>query len=329
MLRWVRELGQGIAILMALAAVSAGSVALGLVIPGLVIPGSAVMAAGGPRASTAYHVTVTPDGQPPVKIHVEEMGSGPVILLIHGLGGSTFYWRHVAPRLATTHRVIAIDLRGFGRSDKPFDQTYGVADHADVVRAFIRQANLSRITLVGHSYGGMIALRLVLDRRLEPWRISRLVAMSAPAYPQNYSPGVRFLNRPLLPYVALLAVPSELIAAVALWGERVGFDQLSERDISIYAEPLAAPGGPHALISTARQIVPPDLDRIIARYPTVAKPTLVLWCREDQVVPLSTGERLARTIPRARLAVIEDCDHMPAEQAPAAVALELRRFLKQ
>lgn len=284
-------------------------------------------AQGSHLGSASYHVRLQPDGQPALNIHVEEMGRGPVILLLHGLGGSSYTWRFVAPRLATTHRVIAVDLRGFGRSDKPFDRAYGVDDHAAVVRAFIRAANLSRVILIGHSYGGMVAIRLALDRRLEPHRIARLVTVSTPAFPQPLSGGVSFLRKPVLPYIALHVVPPELTATLALMMETVGFDRMTDRDISIYADPLSDPGGPHALIETALQIIPPDHDRVIARYPLIAKPTLALTCRDDRVVPLSTGERLARTIPGARLAVIEGCDHMPAEQAPVAVATEIRRFL--
>lgn len=277
--------------------------------------------------SIGYHVRLEPDGQPPLNVYAEELGRGPVILLLHGLGGSSYTWRFIAPRLANSHRVIALDMRGFGRSDKPFDNAYSSQDHAAVVRAFIRAAGLRRITLVGHSYGGMVALRLALDRRLEPDRIARLVVMNAPAYPQPFSSGVSFLRRPVLPYLALLMVPPELTATIAFMMESVGFDRVTDRDISIYAEPLSSPGGPHALIETARQIVPDDLGSIIARYPSIRVPTLVLWCRTDQVVPLKTGARLAKAIPGARLAVIDGCDHMPTEQAPGAVVAELRRFL--
>jgi pimeloyl-ACP methyl ester carboxylesterase len=312
MLRWVRALCRGW-----------GFVAVWLAIAMAAQPARAESVA----RSTGYFVTLQPDNQPPLKIYVEEMGSGPVILMLHGLGGSSYSWRHVAPRLATTHRVIALDLRGFGRSDKPFDQSYAPADHAAVVRATIKALNLSRITLAGHSFGGMVALMVAMDRRLEPHRIAKLVTLAAPAYPQTFSAGVRFLNKPLIPYLALLMVPSEVIATITLMTEKFGFDRYSNQDISIYADPLTDPGGPHALIATARHIVPPDLHRIIARYGTIAKPTLVLWCREDQVVPVSTGERLARAIPNARLAVMEGCDHMPAEQAPQAVVREIRRFL--
>ncbi len=280
-----------------------------------------------PGASKRYRVQLHPEGQPPLSIHVEEMGSGSVLLLLHGLGGSSYAWRQVAPRLAQRHRVIALDMRGFGHSDKPFDLAYSPADQAAVVRAFIKLQNLSRITLIGHSYGGMIALLLSLDRRIEPHRITRLVVIDAPVFPQRFSAGVRFLRRPVLPYLALLMAPSELTTSIAFMMEQVGFDRLTERDISIYAGPLSEPGGPHALIETANQIVPAEFPHMIARYPTMTKPTLVIWCREDSVVPLSTGERLARTLPRARLAVLDGCDHMPAEQAPEALGAEISRFL--
>ncbi len=298
-----------------------------LAVAAWIVPVVAAFASALREGPRGQFVRLAPDGQPPLDVYVEEMGHGPTILLLHGLGGSSYSWRFVAPRLAATHRVVALDLRGFGRSDKPFDRAYGVDDHAAVVRAFIRAANLSRITLVGHSFGGMVALRLVLDRRIEPHRIARLVTISAPAYPQPFSSGIKFLRRPVLPYVALLVVPPELTTTLALMMDAAGFHRFTERDISIYADPLSSPGGPHALIETALQIVPPDLDRLIARYPTIAKPALVMSCREDGVVPIASAERLARTIPGARLSVLEGCDHMPAEQAPTAVATEIRRFL--
>lgn len=292
------------------------------------LPGPAKVHAHPTAGPHAYRVTVAPDGQPPLSLYVEEMGRrGPVVLLLHGLGGSSYSWRHVAPRLAATHRVIAIDLRGFGRSDKPFDLAYSPADHAAVVRAFIRQQRLFNVTVVGHSFGGLVTLLLAMDGRLEPHRIARIAVMDSPAFQQPFSPGVDFLRRPVLPYVVLHLVPPEVPTAIALMMEKMGFETFSRRDISIYADPLLEPGGPHALIETARQIVPPDIDRIVARYRTLSKPALVLWCRDDQVVPLSTGVRLARTLPRARLVVLDGCDHVPAEQAPGAVVAELQRFL--
>lgn len=287
-------------------------------------PAEAQQAAGGP---SNYRVTVQPAGQPPLSLYVEEMGRGAPILFLHGLAGSSYTWRFIAPALAANHRVIAIDLRGFGRSDKPFDQAYAPTDHAAVVRAFIAERRLANITLVGHSFGGMVALMLALDQKLEPHRISRLVLLNAPAYPQPFSPMIELLRKPVLPYVMLHIVPPEVPTILSFAMEKMGLSGVHQRDIDIYADPLHEPGGPHALIQTARHIVPVDFDRMIARYPTIAKPTLVMTCREDQVVPATSALRLSRALPKARLSVLEGCDHITPEQAPQAVIAEMRRFL--
>ena len=299
-----------------------------------ICPASAQSTHGNPGGASAerqpvinYRLTVHPSGQPPLSLYVEEMGHGPTLLLLHGIGGSSYTWRSIAPVLAARHRVIAIDLRGFGRSAKPFDLAYSPLDHAEVVRAFLDERRLSRVTLVGHSYGGLVTLLLAMDRRLGQHRISRIVVIDTPAYPQQFSPGVEFLRRPLLPYLALHVLPPELPIALALMMERMGLERLDQRDVAVYADPLSEPGGPHALIETARQIVPPGFDRLIRQYRTITKPALVLTCRDDQVVPVATARLLARALPGARLTVLEGCDHVPPEQAPDAVIEAMRGFL--
>lgn len=306
-----------------LSGVRAFVAALSILLTGL----AAGIAQAGPGDPVNYRVMVHPAGQPPLSVYVEEMGRGPPILFLHGLAGSSYTWRFVAAGLAATHRVIAIDLRGFGRTEKPFDQAYSPADHAAVVRAFITERRLANLTLVGHSFGGMVTLMLALDARLEPHRISRLVLLNAPAYPQPFSPMIQLLQQPVLPYVMLHIVPPELPTILSFAMEKMGLARVHQRDIDIYADPLHEPGGPHALIQTARHIVPADFSRMIAHYPTIAKPTLVMTCREDQVVPATSAVRLSRAIPRARLAVLEGCDHILPEQAPQAVIAEMKRFL--
>src|SRR5262249_15605929 len=96
----------------------------------------------------------------PVKLFYEEEGKGPPIPLIHGFRTSPYTWRHIAPVLALTHRVIAVDLKGFGQSDKPFDARYSVFDQAELLAQFIEDHDLRDLTIVGHSFGGGVALRL-------------------------------------------------------------------------------------------------------------------------------------------------------------------------
>ncbi len=107
-------------------------------------------------------IALTLNGRAPVTLHYEEEGSGPPLLLVHGLGESSFTWHDVVPALAARFRVIALDLKGFGRSDKPEDDAYGADDQAALIANFIVSRGLENVTLVGHSFGGTVALRTAL-----------------------------------------------------------------------------------------------------------------------------------------------------------------------
>lgn len=274
-------------------------------------------------AGGAYRITLAPQGQPPVALYVEEQGRGAPIVLLHGLGGSGYSWHRQVPELARSHRVITLDLRGFGRSDKPFDTRYSAADQAQLVAAFLATRGLSGVTLVGHSFGGVVSLLVALDPAASR-RIARLVLVSTPALPQAFSPGVAFLRKPVLPYLALMLMPAELPTAFGLFSEKADMSHVGEADVRIYAEPLRDSAGRHALIETARQLRPANAAQIISRYPSIRQPTLVVSCRNDQVVPLSTAQRLSQMLPRARLEVLEGCDHIPSEQRPEAVTALIR-----
>lgn len=279
--------------------------------------------AHGPQTES-YRITVQPERMAPLALHVEETGNGPVLLMLHGLASSTYTWRRLVERLAPHYRIIAIDLKGHGRSDKPFDQAYSPAEHAAVVRAFLVKRGLTRVSLVGHSLGGFVGLLLAMDPRTSS-RIQRLVLMATPAYRQPLSPAVALMQHPVLPYLTTLLIPPELPAALALFFENAGV--VRSADVTSYADPLTEPGGAHALISTSRQLVPPDTDEILRHYAGIRQPALLLHCRDDEVVPSSTSWRLARALPRARLHMLDGCHHIPAEQATDDVARLMLRFL--
>lgn len=267
----------------------------------------------------------------PVGLYAEERGHGDPVVLLHGLGGSTYSWRYIAPLLARSHRVIAIDLKGFGRSDKAFDTAYGAADQARLIADFVRGRGLSNVTLAGHSFGGVVALLTAMElRRRDPGRLRRLVLIDAPALPQELTPLVRLMQQPVLPYALLTAIPAGVMTSLALLS---GSGQRFERDYTAgdaaaYAEPFYDAAARHAYIQTSRQIAPALSAReLVAAYRQVKLPTLLVWCTRDTVVPLSTGQALARILPRARLEQIEGCDHAPTDEAPLALAGHLSRFL--
>ncbi len=292
-----------------------------------------LVTASAAAAKVDYQAPVAPPGAPEISLHVEEFAPvgperGEPLLLIHGLAASTYSWRHVAPELARGRRVIALDLRGFGRSDKPFDQRYSGADQAEHVIAFIRRRGLKRVTIVGHSFGGAVALMTTLAlNRSAPGLVKKLVLLDAPAYPQQPTPFVTFLQQPVLPYAVLTVVPPGLAAALVFSGE--GESKSPPLDvISAFAAPFYQAAARHALISTARQIRPANWRELVARYPSIRQPTLIVWCDHDDIVPLSSGERLAKAMPNARLEVIPGCQHSPQDEAPGRFLRLMREFLK-
>lgn len=280
----------------------------------------------GDAAEGPYARLGPPDA--PVKLYYEEQGKGPPVLLIHGFGASTFTWRFVVPELAKTHRVIAVDLKGFGQSDKPFDERYSVVDQAELLAQLIEEKDLRNLTLVGHSFGGGVALLLALEanQRLDG-RITKLVLLDTIAYPQHIPVFFRLLDVPLVSQIGVRMVPPSVQTRVAL--EIAYFDdsKIDPAEIETYAAPLKTAAGKHAMIHSARQILPEDIAELSERYKTMTLPTLILWCDHDRIVPLEVGLRLRRTLPNSTLRLVQDCGHMPQEEQPASTVELIKGFI--
>jgi pimeloyl-ACP methyl ester carboxylesterase len=264
----------------------------------------------------------------PVKLYYSEEGKGPPLLLIHGFGASTFTWRFVAPELAKSHRVIAVDLKGFGQSDKPFDGRYSVYDQAELLAQLIEDKDLRDLTLVGHSFGGGVALLLALEanQRLDG-RITRLVLLDSIAFPQNIPVFFRLLDVPLVSQIGVRMVPPSVQARVALQIAYFDDSKIDPEEIELYAAPLKTAAGKHAIIYSARQIVPEDIAELSERYKTIELPTLILWCDHDRIVPLEVGIKLRRTLPNSTLRLVEECGHMPQEEQPASTLALIKGFI--
>jgi pimeloyl-ACP methyl ester carboxylesterase len=288
--------------------------------------GSCGLSAGDALFAGPYARLGPPDA--PVKLFYEEEGKGSPVLLIHGFGTSTYTWRHIAPELALTHRVIAVDLKGFGQSDKPFDGRYSVLDQAELLAQLIEDQDLHDLTIVGHSFGGGVALRLALDhdKRLAG-RIKKLVLLDSIAYPQHIPVFFRLLDVPIVSHLGVRMVPPTVQTRVALNIAYFDDSKIDPEEVETYAAPLKTAAGKHAIIYSARQIVPDDLDAVAESYKSIALPTLILWCDHDRIVPLEIGLKLRRAMPNSSLRLIQDCGHMPQEEQPETTLELLQGFI--
>ncbi len=251
------------------------------------------------------------------------------LVFLHGFAGNQSTWRLWVDDLSRDYHLLTVDLKGFGNASKPRDRKYSPGDHAQLVWEFLDERDLRDVTLVGHSLGGGVAL-LVALRQMDVGvsRVTRLAIISGPAYPQALPPFVSLARLPLLGSVALRLVPPRRIIAAAL--RSIVFDPRSITDLQIdnYAAPISAKGGRYGLLQAARQLVPPDLDTLVARYPDIDLPVLLLWGRNDGVIPLEVAHRLHETLPNARLDVLERCGHLLPEEQPQAGISALRSFLE-
>lgn len=288
---------------------------------------AAALAAGGlagasaraaPATPPGHNVTLTLPDRAPVSLYYEEAGDGPPVVLLHGLGESTFTWHEIVPALARRHRVIALDLKGFGRSDKPDDGAYAADDQAALVARFLIERRLEGVTLIGHSFGGTVALRTALAEGIRgTGRIRRLAVIGAPALPRAAARRFDLVKLPLVPDALAAVLPAEAMARLLLREAMGGKVEASDALVEGYAAPYRDAAAMRAFLATARTIVAEDGQRDIAkRYRKLDTQVLVVWCRKDPIVPLHAGRRLASTLPRARLAVLEGCHHLPQHERP-------------
>jgi pimeloyl-ACP methyl ester carboxylesterase len=247
-----------------------------------------------------------------IMLHVEDEGAGsPALVFLHYWGGSSRTWRHVVSALAPDFRTIAIDQRGWGRSDAP-DAGYALADLADDAEGVIAALALDRAILVGHSMGGKVA-QLLASRR-PSWLAGLVLVAPSPPTPLALPPGVR--QEMVGAYTTrdrIIATVEQVLAAAPLAPadlEAVVSDSLRGAPAAKAAWPLAA-----------------SQEDITHAVGDIAVPTLVLSGEEDRVDPPSVlREALLPRIRNAVLRLLPDVGHLSPLEAPTAVADAIRAF---
>ncbi len=254
-----------------------------------------------------------------VHVHVRERGQGPSVVLIHGYGASMELWRGVQDALAVDHRVIALDLKGFGWTSRP-PGDYAPPAQATLVWHVLDQLGVDDVAIVGHSWGSSVALAMTLA---QPARVRRIALYSAYVFEAQVPSFFRW---------ARLDGAGELLFAM-YYRQR-----LEDRAALAYHDPRfitqarvdrieaehGRPGAVAAALATARGQRYAEVER---RYGEIRQPTLLLWGDDDLVTPLRYGRRLARVLPDARLEVYADCGHIPMVEAANQTTRDLAAFL--
>jgi pimeloyl-ACP methyl ester carboxylesterase len=262
-----------------------------------------------------------------IQLYKEAYGSGDPILCLHGMGGSTFSWRHLIAPFSRHNKLILVDFKGCGKSPKPVDGQYSIHDHADSIYQIIQEENLTNLTLVGNSLGGAVALILAI--RLcehEPGRLSKLILIDSGG-DKKFLPSHLKLIRCFLGAPITHWAPAKLAARLTLRFCYYDKRKITREQVEAYSQPLASPGGRYALLQTARQCIPANADELAAKVKTINVATLILWGRQDAVIPLEAGEHLHQAIPHSTLEVIEHCGHIPQEEKAEETISLVSKFL--
>jgi len=245
--------------------------------------------------------------------------SGPVLLLLHGMAGSSLTWRHVMPALARRFTVVAPDLLGHGDSEKPRTE-YSLGAHANVVRDLMAALGHARATLVGQSYGGGVAMQLAYQY---PDRCERLVLVSSGGLGREVSALLRGLAVPGAAQVfPLLCSPwhRDLATRVAAAAGRFGLRAapVLEEIWRSYAT-LASADARHAFFRTLAAVIDVEGQSVSATdrlYLASQVPTLIVWGACDRLIPVGHGRAAHARIAGSRLAVFEGVGHFPHCEAP-------------
>jgi len=250
-------------------------------------------------------------------VHYQEFGeaSNPTLLLIHGFTASAYVWNAVAPSLADEgFRVVAVDLLGFGYSEKPSWFDYTIGSQARMVSRFMDRLGIGRAGVVGSSYGGAVALTLALDY---PERVEKLVLVDAVINDEATNHPIMRLAR--IPGVGEVITPF-LIDSRAFMKFRMqgtlapANHHLITRDrIESVIRPLQAKDGHNAVLRSGRNW---NAARIEADAHLVNQPTLIIWGEEDLTIPIRCGESLYNSILNSRFVVLKNCGHVPQEEKP-------------
>lgn len=269
---------------------------------------------------------------------IQEAGSaeGPAVVLVHGFGGLTYTWRHTLPALAAAgYRVLALDLKGFGLSEKRFDLDYSHPSQADFVAEVMTAAGIEQAVLVGHSMGGSVIAHFA---QRHPERATALIFVDgAVREASNAEPGG-----------SIFGVPAQLGAVAEFppfrrWGQLalrlfLTRERLSEIQLSAYVvqgvvtedvregylKVQSLKDWDLALLGVLRDSGRNALAQPLA---TLRTPAHILWGERDPWIPLSRGEALQAALPGSSLVVFPGVGHLPMEEAPEAFNAALLELL--
>jgi pimeloyl-ACP methyl ester carboxylesterase len=267
-----------------------------------------------------------------VRIHYQDIhltAQAEPLVLIHGFCASTYTWKDcVRPLAKAGYRVITVDLKGYGFSEKPADDRYDIMDQVNLIMGLLDSLKINQANFVGNSYGGAISMASALAY---PKRVKRLVLID-PAHNNQALQRVRYLA----PLINLSTI-AQTVGPILFSSRRVieyylrkmyyNAERMVTSDrIAAYYEPLRTAACQTAALATIQQW---RLDWIAKEMSTISVPTLLIWGEQDWLLPIEWGAEIDLAIPHAQFMVIPHCGHLPQEEHPQDTCALIAYFCRQ
>jgi pimeloyl-ACP methyl ester carboxylesterase len=252
-----------------------------------------------------------------VAVHYVESGRGPAIVMVHGFGGSTFSFRYQMAELSRDHRCVAIDLKGFGYSQRPKGGDYSLTAQARLVLRAMDLLGIERCVLMGHSMGGDVAMRI---GAMSPERVKKLILVAS-------APGMKIWVMPRLPFMRPF-LRLTMRVSLGRYRKRLFYDRKSVDTEAIFAGYLATARIKGSLNTVWEMWNGVRSDGAID-YKRITMPTLILWAERERIIPFPgfALRWLRKKLPLADVATVPRTGHLLLEERPNASNAAIRRFL--
>jgi len=269
-----------------------------------------------------------------IKLHYVTQGQGPLMLMLHGFPEFWYSWRHQIPEFAKDYKVVALDLRGYNKSDKPQDSSaYVMSEFIKDIAGVIKGLGYSNCVLVGHDWGGMIAWCFAYAH---PEMLERLIVLNIP-HPAKFAQGlltpqqllrssyVFFFQLPLLPEVLIQLSDYQAIES-AFKGMAVDKSAFTKADIEAYKNAASRRGALTSMLNYYRNI----FRGLIRKDWTVLDvPTLMIWGQDDTALGKELTYGTEAYVRNFQIKYIPNCSHWVQQEQPALVNQYMREFLAQ
>ena len=272
--------------------------------------------------------TINIDG---VNINYAMVGSGTEnLVFLHGFALSTESWSFIKDRFDTTkYKLLFIDLKGFGFSSKPKKSDYSIEEQSKIVYGVLRTLELNNVTLISHSYGGIVALNLTYQSLTHEiaLAIKREIFIDVPGFIDIKPKFINILKNNFLSFISLKIVPARILAKYTLRTTFYDYKRAKKNHLRRYTYFYKQKNTDESMVQAAKNIIPIKMNEIMNSYKRIDFPVLIIWGENDYLIKLEHGKRLNKEIKNSEFISIPNCGHVPQEECPNETIVEMLKFL--